>query len=97
MAGESLASEAFDAVFQAEKMEILNSALQAPRMNARCECIIGSIRREALAHVLIMNEAHAQHVLAANERHDNHRRPQARNRLPSDRRPDQPAAVHDLN
>ena len=57
--------EAFDAVFQAEEMEILNSAPQAPRMNAHCERIIGSIRREALDHVLIMNEAHARHVLAA--------------------------------
>ena len=50
-------------------MEILNSAPQAPRMNAHCERMIGSIRREALDHVLIMNEAHARHVLAAYEQH----------------------------
>ncbi|MES4908170.1 integrase [Streptomyces sp. NPDC000395] len=48
-------SEAFDAVFAAEEMDILKSAPQAPRMNAHCERIIGSIRREALDHVLIMN------------------------------------------
>ena len=44
-------------------------------MNAHCERIIGSIRREALDHVLITNEAHARHVLAAYERHYNEHRP----------------------
>ncbi|MEU1802736.1 integrase core domain-containing protein [Streptomyces sp. NPDC019937] len=89
--------EAFDAVFRAEEMKILKSAPQAPRMNAHCERIIGSIRREALDHVLIMNEAHARHVLAAYERHYNEHRPhQARNQLPPDV-PEQPAVAHDLN
>ncbi|MFI0771580.1 integrase core domain-containing protein [Streptomyces sp. NPDC021218] len=90
-------SQAFDAVFQAEDMEILKSAPQAPRMNAHCERIIGSIRREALDHVLIMNEAHARHVLASYERHYNEHRPhQARNQLPPDAH-EQPAAAHDLS
>lgn len=31
--------KAFDAVFQAEEMEIIKSAPQAPRMNAHCERI----------------------------------------------------------
>jgi hypothetical protein len=61
--------QSFDAVFEAEEMEILKSAPRAPRMNAHCERVIGTIRREALDHVLIMNEAHARHVLAAYERH----------------------------
>ncbi|MEU5030618.1 integrase core domain-containing protein [Streptomyces milbemycinicus] len=78
-------------------MEILKSAPQAPRMNAHCERIIGTIRREALDHVLIMNEAHARHVLAAYERHYNQHRPhQARNQLPPNAH-EQPAAAHDLN
>ncbi|MGW3572029.1 integrase core domain-containing protein, partial [Streptomyces sp. NPDC000941] len=86
--------EAFDAVFEAEGMEVLNSAPQAPRMNAHCERIIGSIRREALDHVLIMNEAHARHVLAADERHYSEHRPhQARNQLPPDAL-EQSAAAH---
>ncbi|MFK4272748.1 integrase core domain-containing protein [Streptomyces milbemycinicus] len=90
-------SEAFDTVFQAEEMEILKSAPQAPRMNAHCERIIGSIRREALDHVLIMNDAHARHVLADYERHYNQHRPhQARNQVPPNAH-QQPAAVHDLN
>ncbi|ADI04496.1 putative transposase [Streptomyces bingchenggensis BCW-1] len=69
---------------------------RTPRMNAHCERIIGSIRREALDHVLIMNDAHARHVLAAYERHYNQHRPhQARNQVPPNVH-EQPAAVHDL-
>ncbi|MFD7198420.1 integrase core domain-containing protein [Streptomyces sp. NPDC059893] len=59
------------------------SAPRAPRMNAHCEGVIGSVRREALDHVLIMNEAHARQVLAAYAPHDNEHRPhRARNQLP---------------
>jgi transposase len=88
--------QSFDAVFEAEEMEILKSAPRAPRMNAHCERVIGSIRREALDHVLIMNEAHARHVLAAYERHYNEHRPhRARNQLPPGA-DQQPITVHDL-
>jgi transposase len=86
----------FDAVFQAEEIEILKSAPQAPRMNAHCERVIGSIRREALDRVLITNEAHARHVLAAYERHYNAHRPhRARNQLPP-AADQQPTTVHEL-
>jgi transposase InsO family protein len=88
--------QSFDAVFEAEEMEILTSAPRAPRMNAHCERVIGSIRREALDHVLIMNQAHARHVLAAYERHYNEHRPhRARNQLPPGA-DQQPITVHDL-
>lgn len=42
--------QSFDAVFEAEEMEILLSAPRAPRMNGGGR-VIGSIRREALGHV----------------------------------------------
>ncbi|MBV6702610.1 integrase core domain-containing protein [Kitasatospora aureofaciens] len=86
----------FDAVFEAEEMEILKSAPRAPRMNARCERVIGSIRREVPDHVLIMNEAHARLVLDAYQRHYNEHRPhRARSQLPpgADR---QPTTLHDF-
>ncbi|WP_329493904.1 integrase [Kitasatospora herbaricolor] len=52
--------QTFDAVFEAEEMEILKSAPRVPRMNAHCERVIGSIRREALDHVLIkLSEPHS--------------------------------------
>ncbi len=89
--------QSFDAVFEAEEMEILKSAPRAPRMNAHCERVIGSIRREALDHVLVMNEAHAWHVLAAYERHYNEHRPhRARNQLPPGV-DQQSITVHDLD
>jgi transposase InsO family protein len=54
-------------------------------MNAHCERVIGSIRCEALDHVLIMNQAHARQVLASYQRHYNEHRPhRARNQLPPD-------------
>lgn len=73
----------FDAVFEADDIDVIKSAPRAPRMNAHCEQVIGSIRREALDHVLIVNEAHARQVLAAYQRHYNEHRPRrARNQLP---------------
>jgi putative transposase len=90
-------SKAFDAVFQAEERDVITSAPQAPRMNAHCERIISSIRREALDHILILNEAHARQVLAAYRLHHNEHRPhQARNQLPPDAH-EQPTTVHDLD
>lgn len=52
-------------------------------MNAHCERIMGTPRREALDHLLIRNETHARHVLDSYARHDNAHRPrQARGQLP---------------
>lgn len=65
-------------------------------MNAHCERVIGSIRREALDHVLIVNEAHTRQVLAACQRHYNEHRPyRARKQLPPDAH-EQTTGVHDL-
>ncbi|WP_258308856.1 hypothetical protein [Streptomyces sp. NWU339] len=61
---------ACDAVFAAGELEVLLSAPRAPRLNAHGERILGSLRREALHRVLIVNEAHARHVRAARPRHD---------------------------
>ncbi|MFJ2766081.1 integrase core domain-containing protein [Streptomyces prasinus] len=88
---------AFDAVFEAEDLDVILSAPRTPRMNAHCERVIGSIRREALDHVLIIGEAHARQVLASYQDHYNRHRPhRARQQLPpdADRRP---ATVHDLD
>ncbi|MGW4027105.1 integrase core domain-containing protein [Streptomyces sp. NPDC005009] len=89
---------AFDTVFEAEELEVILSAPRVPRMNAHCERIIGSIRREMLDHVLIVNEAHARQVLAAYRRHCNTHRPHhARQQLPPDAKERPDATVHDLN
>jgi putative transposase len=87
----------FDTVFEAEELRVITSAPQAPRMNAHCERVIGTLRCELLDHVLITGEAHAWHVLKAYQEHYNRHRPhQARDQLPpADQR--HPAAVLDLD
>ena len=53
----------FDAVFQAAGARVLRTAVQAPRMNATCERLVGTLRREILDRVLILGEAHLHTVL----------------------------------
>ncbi|MER5254501.1 integrase core domain-containing protein [Streptomyces sp. NPDC002855] len=72
---DSKYTDSFDAVFETEGIDVLLSAPRAPRMNAHCERVIGTIRREVLDHILIMNEAHARQVLAEYQDHHNRRRP----------------------
>ena len=72
-AGQFTAS--FDAVFQAEGIRTLASPPQAPRANAICERMIGTLRRELLDRVLIVNEHHLRRVLTEHLRHYNTTRP----------------------
>jgi putative transposase len=65
----------FDAVFQAAGARIVLTAVQAPRMNAICERLVGTLRREILDRVLIMGEAHLRAVLAEYQVHYNTGRP----------------------
>ena len=65
----------FDAVFQAAGTRILRTAVQAPRMNAICERLVGTLRRELLDRVLILGEAHLRTVLAEYRVHYNTARP----------------------
>ncbi len=90
---DSKYTDAFDAVFEAEGMDVLLSAPRAPRMNAHCERVIGTIRREALDHVLVMNEAHARRVLAEYQEYYNAQRPhQSRDQRPPEA-PQQPLVL----
>jgi hypothetical protein len=50
----------FDTVFQATGTRILCTAVRAPRMNAICERLVGTLRRELLDRVLILSEQHAR-------------------------------------
>jgi putative transposase len=65
----------FDAVFQATGTTILRTAVQAPRMNAICERLIGTLRREVLDRTLILNQSHLRAVLAEYQEHYNTARP----------------------
>jgi putative transposase len=61
----------FDAVFQAAGTRIVRSAVQAPRMNAICERLPGTLRREFLDRMLILGERHLRSVLAEYQVHYN--------------------------
>ncbi|MEU4770362.1 integrase core domain-containing protein [Actinosynnema sp. NPDC023794] len=90
-------SQVFDAVLRADDLRIIESTPQAPQMNAHCEQVIGTIRREALDHILITGESHARQVLTTYEDHCNRHRPhQAHDQLPPETQL-HPAAVHDLD
>ena len=68
-------TRSFDAVFQATGTTILRTAVQAPRMNAICERLAGTLRRELLDRSLILGKAHLRAVLAEYQEHDNTARP----------------------
>jgi transposase InsO family protein len=84
----------FDAVFQAAGARILRTAVQAPRMNATCERLVGTLRRELLDRVLILSERHLRAVLTDYQAHDNTARPHQgiAQRVPDDE-PDAPRAT----
>jgi hypothetical protein len=68
-------TSSFDAVLTAEGIRVLASPPQAPRANAICERMIGTLRRELLDRLLIVNEHHLRQVLTEYLRHYNTARP----------------------
>jgi putative transposase len=68
-------SASFVAVFQADAIRILASPPQAPKANAICGRIIGTLRRELFDRLLIVNEHHLRQVLTEYLRRYNTARP----------------------
>jgi putative transposase len=85
-------TRSFDAVFEATGARILRSAVQTPRMNAICERLAGTLRREILDRVLILGERHLRAVLAGYQVHYNTARPHQgiAQRAPDDERDTHP-------
>jgi transposase InsO family protein len=72
---DSRYTQAFDAVFTSENIEILKTAPHAPRMNAHVERFIRSVRAECTDRILIYTEQHGRRVLAEYAAHHNTGRP----------------------
>ena len=68
-------TDAFDAVFTGAGADVITIPVRAPRANAICERFVGSVRRELLDRILILNAAHARAVLGEYETHFNTHRP----------------------
>jgi putative transposase len=92
-------TSSFDAVFQAAGTRILRTAVQAPRMNAICERLAGTLRRELLDRVLILGEGHLRAVLAEYQAHYNTARPHQgiAQRVPGGEHDDRHLIVTDLD
>jgi putative transposase len=65
----------FDAVFAGENIQIIKTPPQAPRANAVCERMVGTLRRELLDRILVVHTAHLNRVLHAYLIHYNGHRP----------------------
>src|SRR5262249_26251300 len=65
----------FEAVATGTGVEVLRTPIKAPRANATCERLLGSVRRECLDHILILGEAHLRRALEEYVRYFNRARP----------------------
>ena len=68
-------TDAFDTVLADAGIRVLKSPPRAPRANAICERMIGTLRRELLDRVLILGERHLRLVLTEFLAHYNGTRP----------------------
>jgi len=53
----------FNRVAKDRGIEVLRTPVRAPKANAICERFIGSVRRECLDHMLILNERHLHRII----------------------------------
>jgi transposase InsO family protein len=65
----------FDAVFASEGIEIVKTPVRAPKANGIAERFVGTVRRECLDWLLIVNRRHLEHVLRVFVDHYNAHRP----------------------
>ena len=65
----------FEAVATGTGIKVLRTPVKAPRANAICERLLGSVRRECLDHILILSEGHLRRVLSEYALYFNRARP----------------------
>jgi putative transposase len=68
-------TDTFDGVFTSAGADVIKIPVRAPRANVICERFVGSVRRELLDRILIINSVHARRVLNEYEDHFNTHRP----------------------
>jgi putative transposase len=65
----------FDTIVAGTGIALLRTPIRAPRANATCERLVGSLRRECLDHILLVSEAHLRRVLNEYVQYFIHSRP----------------------
>ncbi len=72
---DSKFGRAFAQVAAASGITELRTAYRAPRQNALCARFLGSVRRECLDHMLVLDEGHLRGILREYAGYFNHARP----------------------
>ena len=72
---DSKFSRAFDAVFHGDGIKVIRTPVRAPNANAHIERWVGSVRRECLDRLLILNRRQLERILRVYVRHYNEQRP----------------------
>jgi putative transposase len=72
---DSKFTHTFDAVFAGEGIQIVKTPVRAPKANAIAERFVGTVRRECLDWLLIVNRRHLEHALRVFVGHYNAHRP----------------------
>jgi len=86
---DSKSTAAFDEVFRSDGIRTIRTPVRAPRANAFIERWIGTVRRECLDRLLIVNRRHLERVLPVYIAHYNEHRPHRSN----GQRPPTPATL----
>jgi putative transposase len=81
---DPLFTTAFGEVFKAEGLRIVTTLPRTPRMNAICERVIGTLRRELLDRTLIRSERHLDLGREYLTHYNGHRPHQPRRQRPPD-------------
>jgi putative transposase len=72
---DSKYTDAFDAVFESEEINIIRTPYRAPNANAVAERMVRTFRQECLDKILVLNQAHLRRVLNEFLVYYNERRP----------------------
>jgi len=72
---DSIYSSDLDSALKAMDLRVLKTPFRAPQANAFCERLIGTIRRECLDFLILLNERHLRGVLKEWVTHYNRGRP----------------------
>jgi len=72
---DSIFSTEVDEELQAFGLKVLRTPVQAPKANAYCERLMGTMRRECLDYVIPLSERHLRTILREWVAHYNHGRP----------------------
>ena len=89
--GVAFVGHLFDHVFATSDIQVIQTPFRAPKANAICERLIGTMRHEYLDRILIINQAHLRRVLRDYVAHYNqHRTHRALDQQPPIGRSDDP-------